>query len=167
MLSARDTGRARGFGTALLIRADGRRERIPFRNLITQIGDQYYMERAAGLGSLPAAAGMKLGTGTTAVAKTGAGAGLVTYVSGSHAAFDSNTSSLNGSARRITYVSSWAAGVATAIGLAEAVIVAEASLQDSTSVAAECISRILFGSTFDKGAGDTLELTWHHEFEGA
>src|SRR5215207_9963156 len=44
-------------------------------NLVTLVGNQYYGERAANVGTPPAqATGMRLGTGTTAVAATGAGA---------------------------------------------------------------------------------------------
>ena len=47
------------------------------RNLITSVGDQYYAGRAALSSSLPAqVTGMKLGTGSTAPAKSGAGAAL-------------------------------------------------------------------------------------------
>ena len=64
-------------------------------NLITDVGDALYGSRAiAGINSNGVSAdtqptGMKLGTGTTAVAKNGAGAALATYLSGSNLAFDS------------------------------------------------------------------------------
>ena len=46
-------------------------------NLITTAGDNWYVARAAALSGLPAAAtGMRLGTGSTAPAKTGAGAAI-------------------------------------------------------------------------------------------
>src|SRR4051812_2794720 len=58
-----------------------------FENVVTLIGNQYLGERAAGITSPPAqVGGMRLGTGTTAVAATGAGAAIVTYVTGSNAA---------------------------------------------------------------------------------
>lgn len=69
---------------------------MPFANLITDAGDLYYATRAIA-GVTPAApadatkmTGMKLGTGTTAAAKNGAGAALVTYLSGSNVAFDAS-----------------------------------------------------------------------------
>jgi hypothetical protein len=138
-------------------------------NMITQVGDQYYGERAAGIGSPPAqVTGMRLGTGSTAPAKTGAGAAIVTYATGSHVAIDGTypQSSLNGAARRITWRSTWAAGVATVNGIAEAVITNETPLTNVAGTAANTISRALVSPVVNKGASDTLEITWHHDLQG-
>jgi hypothetical protein len=140
------------------------------KNLITQVGDQYYGERAAGIGSPPAqVSGMRLGTGTTAVAKTGAGAAIVTYVSGSSVAIDGSfpTSALSGSSRRIQWKTTWGAGVATASAIAEVVITNEASLTNVAGTAANTISRALLSPTVNKAAGDTLAVTWNHDLLGA
>jgi hypothetical protein len=140
-------------------------EHEEIENLVTQVGDQYYGERAAGLGSLGIATCMKLGTGTTAASKTGAGAGIVTYLSGSNSAFSpAVASSLNGSSRRITYATTWAAGTATNSAITEAVIAITNA--NSTSVAADCIARVVFTAK-DKQALDTLTITWHHDLLGA
>lgn len=139
-------------------------------NLITQVGDQYYGERAAGIGSPPAqVSGMRLGTGTTAVAKTGAGAAIVTYVSGSSIAIDGGfpTSALSGSSRRIQWKTTWGAGVATASAISEAVITNEGTLTDVAGTAANTISRGLLSPTVNKAAGDTLAITWNHDLLGA
>ncbi len=136
-----------------------------FQNIITQIGDQYYGERASGIATPPAqVTGMKLGTGTTAVAKTGAGAALVTYTTNSHQAIDGSfpTSSIPGTVRRIQWKTTWAAGKATATGLAEVVIVIDA-LADATSTAANTVSRALLSPTVNKGASDSLAVTWSHD----
>lgn len=140
------------------------------RNLVTQVGDQYYGERAAGIGSPPAqVTGMRLGTGSTAVAKTGAGAAIVTYVTGSNVAIDGTypQSSLSSGARRITWRSTWAAGVATASGIAEVVITNETPLTNVAGSAANTIARALLSPTVNKGALDSLEITWHHDLLGA
>lgn len=146
-------------------------ERFEGCNLVTQVGDQMYGERGAGIGSPPAVpTGMKLGTGSTAVAKTGAGAALVTYLSGSNKAFDSTypQSSLNSSSRRITYKRTYAAGEATtASAITEAVIVNDTIATDATSTAANTISRILVTGISAKGASDTLTATWNHDLLGA
>jgi len=133
-------------------------------NTITQVGDQMYGERGAGIGSLAAPTGMKLGTGSTAPAKTGAGAALVTYLADSHQAFSGSPSSgLNGSVRRITYTAVFAAGKATSgSAITEAVIVNEA-LTNATSAAASTVSRVLLTGVGSKGAADTLTLTWTHD----
>lgn len=133
-------------------------------NLQTQVGDQYWGERAAGITSPPAQiTGMRLGTGTTAVAETGAGAAIVTYVSGSNAAISGGfpTSSLNGTSRRITFKASWAAGVATNAALAEAVLTNETGPTDVAGTAANTTGRVLLSPAINKGASDTLDLTWN------
>lgn len=137
------------------------------KNLITDVGDIYYAQRAlaAVVPDAPADATkvtcMKLGTGTTAVAKNGAGGGIVTYKTGSNAAF----ASVSRSSNAITYNASWAAGVATDSALAEiAICVTNA---DSTSVAANCIARALISPTRNKQAADTLTAAWTHTFLGA
>lgn len=146
-------------------------ERFEGKNLVTQVGDQVYGERGGGVSGAPAApTGMRLGTGGTAVAKTGAGAALVTYLSGSNKAFDATypQSALNGSSRRITYKRTYAAGEATtASAITEAVIVNDTIATDATSTAANTISRILVTGISAKGASDTLTATWNHDLLGA
>lgn len=137
------------------------------KNLITQVGDQYYAERAAGIAGAPAAiTGMQLGTGSTAPAKTGAGAAIVTLVASSLVALSGTpTSSLSGSSRRISYAASWAAGVATNAGIAEIALVNQATATQTAAPASATISRALI--TVNKGAGDVLNVTWNHDLLGA
>lgn len=146
-------------------------ERFEGKNLVTQVGDQVYGERGGGVSGAPAApTGMRLGAGSTAVAKTGAGAALVTYLSGSNKAFDATypQSALNSSSRRITYKRTYAAGEATtASPITEAVIVNDTIATDATSTAANTISRILVTGISAKGASDTLTATWNHDLLGA
>lgn len=146
-------------------------ERFEGSNLVTQIGDQMYGERGAGIASPPAIpTGMKLGAGSTAVAKTGAGAALVTYLAGSNKAFDATypQSTLNGAARRIIYKRTYAAGEATtASPITEAVIVNDTIATDATSTAANTVSRILVTGISAKASTDTLTATWNHDLLGA
>jgi len=138
-------------------------------NLVTQVGDEYYGERAAGIASPPdQVTGMRLGTGTTAAAKTGAGAAIVTYITGSNQAIEAGfpTSALNGSARRIQWQSIWAAGDSTNSAITEAVITNETALTNVAGTAANTISRVVF-TAVDKGALDTLTVTWSHDLLGA
>ena len=137
------------------------------KNLITDIGDQYYAQRAVA-GVLPTALSdatkvtcMKLGTGTTAVAKNGLGAGIVTYVSGSNATFGSTSRTTNA----IVYNASWAPGVATNAALGEIAIAVTNA--DSTSASGDCIARALISPTRNKQASDTLTAAWTHTFLGA
>lgn len=119
--------------------------------------------------SLGLAVGMKLGTGSTAVAKTGAGAALVTYLTNSHQVFDATfpSSSLS-TGRVITYKVTYAAGKATSASTAitEAVIFLD-FLADATSTAANTTARALLAGIGSKQSTDTLTLTWTHTLLGA
>lgn len=134
-------------------------------NIITQVGDQMYAERGAGIAAAPAVpTGMKLGTGSTAPSKTGLGALLTTYLANSHQAFDAApTSGLNGAARRITYKATWAAGKATSTAAITEVVIVNEALADATSAEAATVARALVSGVASKAAGDSLVITWTHD----
>lgn len=144
-------------------------QEVEFTNLVTQVGDQYYGDRAAAIGSIAAITGMQLGTGTTAPAKTGAGAAIVTLVASSLVALTGGfpTSALNGSSRRIQYQTLWGAGVATATGIAEVALVNQATATQTAAPAANTIARALLSPVVNKGASDTLTVTWNNDLLGA
>jgi hypothetical protein len=159
-----------GAGTWRLIHEDGSEEGGTFRNLITRTGDEYYGERAAGIASPPdQVTGMRLGIGTTAAAKTGAGAAIVTYTTASNKAIDATypQSSLVTETRRIQWRTTWTAGEATANNIAEVVITNETPLTNVAGTAANTISRALLSPVVNKGALDTLEISWNHDLLGA
>jgi hypothetical protein len=145
------------------------------RNLITDAGDLYHAQKVitaiapAGASAPTAMTGMKLGTGTTAAAKSGAGGALVTYLTASNQAFDATypqTSNLGaGLGVAAVYKTTYAAGTATNSAITEAVIVNDSST-NATSTAANSISRVVF-TAINKGALDTLAITWSHKFLGA
>jgi hypothetical protein len=165
-----------GIVTLELCGPDGAlKERRIGRNLITDAGDLYHAQKvitaiAPASASAPTAmTGMKLGTGTTAAAKSGAGGALVTYLTASNQAFDATypqTSNL-GAGLGVTakYRVTYAAGTATNTALTEVVIVNDAAT-NATSTAANTLSRYVF-SAINKGASDTLTVTWDHKFLGA
>jgi hypothetical protein len=165
-----------GYGVAELRDGDGRTKLlVPFANLITDAGDLYYAGKAI-VGISPAAPsaptavnGMKLGTGSTAVAKSGAGGALVTYLTASNVAFDASypqTANLGaGLGVNGVYKTTWAAGVATNAAITEVAIVNDQAT-NATSTAANTISRALITSV-NKTASDTLAITWNHKFLGA
>lgn len=135
------------------------------QNIITELGDEMYGERGAGVAGAPAApTGMKLGTGGTAPSKNGAGAALTTYLANSHQAFaNTPTGSLSAGKRRITYTGTWASGKATTTSpITEAVIVND-PLANATSAAGATVSRVLLSGIPAKTAADTLTLTWTHD----
>lgn len=145
---------------------DGRFKRVwRIRNLITTIGDGLYASRGAGLTTVATPTGMKLGTGSTAVAKTGAGAALITYLAGSNKAFDATFPSVAGGV--VTYKRTYAAGEATSASpITEVVIVNDTIATDATSTAANTISRGLLTNPAGKSAGDQLTITWSHSLVG-
>jgi hypothetical protein len=150
-----------------LVGQDGKiKSHQEFKNLITEVGDRYYGERAAGVAGAPAiATGMQLGTGTTAPAKSGAGAAIVTLVASSLVVLNPSipVSSLSAGSRRLAYSCSWAAGVATAT-IAEIALVNQAIATQTIVPAANTISRALISVT--KGATDVLNVTWYHDLLG-
>lgn len=145
------------------------------KNLITDSGDLYYATRGAA-GVSPAApadatkmTGMKLGTGTTAVSKAGAGSALVTYITASNLVFQSTFPVVNnlgsGLGCEIEYKVTWNTGVATNGAITEAVIVNDAAT-NATSTAANTIARITF-TAINKLSTDVLVIDWKHKFLGA
>jgi hypothetical protein len=164
-----------GFGVVLLENPDGIVDIEPFANLITTAGDQYYAQKGivgispANPAAPTAMSDMKLGTGTTAAAKSGAGGALVTYITGSNNPFDASfpTSSAVGgdTGWNANYKTSWLAGDVTNAAITEAVIVNDAAT-DATTTAANTISRVVFAAK-NKTVDDSLVITWSHKFLGA
>lgn len=113
--------------------------------------------------------GMRLGTGSTAPAKTGAGSFIGTYTTGSDKALDATfpASSLNGASRQEQYKTTWGAGVVTANGLNEVSLTNESPITDAAGTAANTISRALLSPIVNKGASDSLAVTWNHLLLGA
>ena len=166
-----------GYGVAVVTGADGVvKQVVPFANLVTTAGDQYYAQKGI-VGIAPANAsapspvtGMKLGTSTTAAAKSGGGAALGAYITGSNVAFDTGYPTASAVAGtdtgwQATYQTTWNAGVATNTGITEVVIVTDRA-SDATSSAANSISRAVITSV-NKGASDILTITWNHKFLGS
>lgn len=139
----------------------------------TALGAGSAFGTATGL-SQASTSGMRLGTGVTAVAKTGAGAAIVTVGTGSNnsKAFDATFPSSSqpggaGTARRVQYKTTWAAGDATQNSLSEVVITNEQPLSQVAGTAANTQSRALLSPVVNKGASDTLAVTWNHDLLGA
>lgn len=159
-----------GYGVAELRRESGELIRVPFTNLITDYGDQYNARKLivgvspANAAAPTAASGMQIGSGSTAVAKAGAGAAMVTLLAG--VAFDSTYPQVvdlgSGLGWNAVYRATFPAGTGTGT-IAEATITNGAVGTASTS--GNTISRALLSIT--KAAGDSLTLTWNHKQLGA
>lgn len=140
--------------------------RHTYTNLVTAVGDQFYAARASGAAGAPAAVtGMKLGTGSTAPAKTGAGAALTTYLANSHQALNGAPTASGGT---VSYVATWAAGKATSASPITELVLVNDALADATSPESATLARILTASDPipAKGAGDALTITWNHVLLG-
>lgn len=171
-----ENSKVTGLVVVTLIDKDGRiKTQQTVKNLITDAGDLYHVLRIASA-VVPAApadttkvTGMKLGIGTTAAAKAGAGGALVSYVAGGNAVFDTGfptTQNLGaGLGCTVTYQTTFGAGVGTSAALTEVVLVTDAST-NATSVLANTIARVVFTST-PKGATDTLAISWAHKQLGS
>lgn len=165
-----------GYGVAVVTGPDGSlKQCMPFANLITTAGDEYYAKKAI-VGVSPAnpsaptvASGMKLGTGTTAASKSGSGAALGSYISASNVAFDTSypqaATAGADAGWNAAYQCTWAAGVATNSAITEVVIVNDRAT-DATSTAANTYSRAVI-SLVNKASGDSLTILWNHKFLGA
>lgn len=166
-----DRGLFLGCGFAVVRDMDGViKDVAAFKNLITDKGDQYYMDRAAAIGTIPLqVVGMKLGTGATAASKTGAGATIVTYIAGSAKAIDSTWPQGSGPipGRQVQWKTSWAAGEATNGAIAEVTLSNQAALTDNAGTAADTVSRSVFVPAVNKTGTDTLAVTWNHIGLGA
>jgi hypothetical protein len=139
------------------------------KNLVTAVGDQYYAGRAALSSGLPAqVTGFRLGTGSTAVAKSGAGAAIVTYLATSNKANDATFPTAV--AGVVTWKRTYAAGEATSASpITEVVLNTDTIANDNatTATAANTISRALIAGVSAKGASDVLTVTWTHTILGA
>lgn len=161
-----------GYGVAVLLRGDGTREAYPFANLITDTGDAYISAKViaavgpAAPAAPTAATGMQIGSGSTAVAKNGAGAAMVTFLAG--VAFDATypqTANLGaGNGVNSVYRTTFGAGVGTG-SVAEATITNGAVGTASTT--ANTLSRVVLGTPITKNAPDSLVFTWNWLHKGA
>lgn len=176
MSRARDMGQDRagivGYGIIELFGPDGELKLVrPFANLITDYGDLYYAGKAiasiapASPAAPTALTGMQIGSGSTAVAKAGAGGAMVTLLAGQ--AFDAtypNTNNLGaGLGVEAVYKTTYAAGTGT--GTVNEATITNGTI-GSSSTAGNTISRILTGAV-TKAAGDALAITWRHKLLGA
>jgi hypothetical protein len=163
---AQGSSLVRGHGTVEVHGPDGElKQSLSFVNQITDVGEQLYGERGAGITTTAIPTGMQLGTGTTGTAKNGAGAAIVTLVPSSLVALTGGypQSSKPGTVRRIVYQVLWAAGTATANAISEVALVNQGTGTQTAAPAANTISRALLSPTVNKGSADTLTITWNHD----
>lgn len=141
------------------------KQREVTHNLVTDQGDDF--AKSAIYTAAYATWGMKLGTATTSASKSGAGSYIAVgdYISGSAQALDDATPKEGATAKHCQFRNQWAAGEATSATINRVAIVdntTDAGEGDATGTFAISV----FGTTIDKGASDTLTVTWNVEFVG-
>jgi len=163
-----------GWGIVTIRNADGRIARqFEFTNLVTTTGDQHAAKRVAGI-SVTSPTGMKLGTNSTTPSKSGAGAALGTYASGTNVLFDSGfptVTAMSGTdtGYLVTYQCTWPSGTGPITGLCEIAMVTDADT-NATSSAANTTARaalLVSGDPFDIDSTQTVTVTWNHKYLGA
>jgi len=157
----------RGEVIAELRGPDGKiKQRQVTHNIVTDVGDDF--AAAAIYTAAYATWGMKLGTATTAAAKTGAGSfqAVADYVSGSAKALDDSTPKAGVSNDIAQFRRLWAAGEGTDPTINRVSIVdntTDAGEADATHTYAIAV----FAAQIAKGADDTLTVTWNVTYLGA
>jgi hypothetical protein len=148
---------------------DGRlKQREEVHNLVTDNGDAYCASKVYG-GSPTAMANMKLGIATTAAAKNGAGSFTAVasdYISGSAKALDATFPKQGASANIAQYQATWAAGVATNATI-NSVSITDNVTDAGEAGATHTLARAVFSGAINKGAADSLVVTWNITFLGA
>jgi len=162
--------RRSGLVVARLYDPDGRlKQEEKGSNLVTDHGDEF-MARRSFDDAFDIVTGMRLGTGSTAAAKNGAGAAIVTYITGSNEDLDAPATHSDlgaGAGYRATHICTWIAGDITNAAIAEVVLSDETPLTDVAGTAANTVARFVFAATIDKQAGDSLEVTWNIDSLGS
>lgn len=135
-------------------------------NIVTNDGDQYYAEAAVGSPSVFSVAGMRLGTGTSAVSKSDTD--VTTFLSGSGKATKSgypktndNDSDNTGAGVKVV---TWTHEYATSEGNGSSI--AEGAIVDSISSPTKALTHFLFAAAFNKTSSDTLKVIVNHSFAG-
>jgi hypothetical protein len=142
------------------------KQRKVVQNLVTSQGDKF--AAAAIYTAAYSGWGMKLGTATTAAAKSGAGSFIAVgdYVSGSAKALDDSTPKAGATADIVQFRRLWAAGEGTNATINRVAIVdntTDAGEADATHTFAIAV----FSGAINKGASDTLTVTWNVTYLGA
>jgi len=167
LIKHRDEMRLRGRIIAELYGPDGRlKHRSVTHNLLTAQGDKF--AAAAFYTAAYSAWGMKLGTATTVASKSGAGSFIASgdYVSGSAKALDNSTPKAGATNDIVQFHRTWAAGEGTNAAINRVAIV------DNTTNAGEAdathtFATGVFDGAINKGANDTLAVTWDITLLGA
>lgn len=146
----------------------GSRLVVPGKNIVTNEGDKYYAQKAAGESPTTdfTAGGLRLGSNGAAPAKTDADVG--TFLAGTgHAeaagypkSNDTDPDNTGALVDAVTWLFSYTTAEANVAGIAEGAIV------DNTGAPTKALSHFLFGAPFAKTAANTLKVFVNHQMNG-
>ncbi|MFH0981868.1 MAG: hypothetical protein V2A79_10045 [Planctomycetota bacterium] len=141
-------------------------ERQVFRNIVTDKGDDF--AKSAIYTAAYTTWGMKLGTATTTATKSGAGSYIAVgdYVSGSAQALDDTTPKQGAAANICQFRNQWGAGEATNSNINRVSICANTT-DAGEADATQTFSIAVFSGAINKGAADTLTVTWNVTYLGS
>lgn len=143
---------------------------VPGLNIITNAGDTYYAQSAAGESPTNdfdgASSGLRLGSANTTPVKTATD--VTTFLSGTGHALDAtyertadpDTDNTGDGADIVTWRYSYATSEGNANGIQEGAIV------DNRTTPTTALTHFLFASSFNKTSSDTLKVFVNHEFTG-
>ncbi len=142
------------------------KQRSVTHNIVTSQGDKF--AAAAMYTAAYTGWGMKLGTATTAASKSGAGSYIATadYVSGSAKALDDGTPKAGATNDIVQFRRLWAAGEGTNSNI-NRVAITDNTTDAGEADATHTFAISVFSSAINKGADDTLTVTWNVTFLGA
>ena len=157
----------RGVVTAVVRGPDGKiKQTLITHNIVTDQGDDF--AKTAFYTAAFSSYGMKLGTATTTATKSGAGSFIAAgdYVSGSAQALADSTPKQGASANILQFRRLWAAGEGTDSNINRVAIV-DNTTNSGEADATGTYAISVFSGAINKGASDTLTVTWNVTHLGA
>ena len=156
--------------TAVVTKADGSKEVFHTKNLITNAGDLYYAQKAAGEAPTNVFDALHLGTGAVAPAKgddaddlTDIAGAAVAVSSGYPRTADPDADNTGAGADVVTWKFSFASASGPWTGITEGAIAVGAG---ALGAAEAILNRFLFGAAFDKAVGESLVVYVNHAPNG-
>lgn len=157
-----------GYNVIAILRdfQDNSRLIIPGKNIVTNDGDLYYAQKAAGEAADVSYVGLRMGTDNTSPAKTDTD--VTTFAAGTGKATaatypqtdDQDADNSGAAVDSVTWKFSYGTGEGNATGIVEGAIV------DSISAPTSALSHFLFAGSFDKTSSNTLVVYVNHNFLG-
>jgi hypothetical protein len=142
---------------------------IPGKNIVSNQGDKYYAQRAAGETAtilFHSIGGLRMGSANTAPVKTAtdvttflAGSGH-TVAAGYPKTNDTDADNTGALVDAVTWFYSYTTAEGNVSGIQEGAIV------DNITTPTQCVSHFLFAASFSKTSANTLKVFVNHTFNG-